>query len=164
MMTRKFSLAPFICLSFLWFSGNVTDAQVNIHGCIEGLPSAKVYLAEVYAGRAKLIDTVTVYHDCFDFHESDTLHEGVYYVILNPEKTAFVQLIINGKEVAFHSIYNNLPGNLVIDKSLDNKMLYDYISRTRVLTDNNKPGSEKLADTIIHQYPHSMLSGILRAQ
>lgn len=181
-----FNISFVIIILFGW---QQTTAQVNIHGCIKDLPSKYVYLAEVYAGRAKLIDSGIVDKGCFSLHESDTIPVGVYYVILNRDMSAFIQLILNKQDVTFHSTVNNIADSLVFDKSADNILLYDFIRKDKVLSEQiasaKTPGAtksnvpvnqlvintnnlvrkrEKLINDIIKKAPNSLLSGILRTQ
>lgn len=180
----KVAILPIILLSYLQ-----SNAQVSIHGCIKDLPSRYVYLAEVNAGRTKLIDSAIVDRGCFNLYESDTIPVGVYFVILNPEKTAYIQLILNKENVAFHSSLNNIADSLVIDRSSDNILLYDFIRKDKVLsaeiaasrtassastslaasTGNVKTSllikkREKFINDLISRSPNSLLSGILRTQ
>ena len=128
-MKRKFIIISIFFLTLCSTLSKTSQSQINIRGCIKGLPYSKVYLAEVYAGRAKLIDSVQANNDCFDFHPADTLHEGLYYIILNKERTAFVQLILNKGDVVFHSVFSTLPDSMVIEQSSENQILYKYIKQ-----------------------------------
>jgi|GEM_PF-3509214 len=184
-MSNNYKIFIFFLLSIFALFPVQAQRRIHVQGCIKGLPSSRVLLAEQYAGRAKIIDSVAVVNGCFDFSENDTLKQGLYYIILNEEHSAYFQLILSGQDVSLRSVYTALSDSMDIQQSFENKMLFDYIKQTQQsnrrvaslqqsgvqLTSDNqaeisylKEKDARLAKDIIGQYPKTLLATILKAE
>ena len=174
----------FFLLAFFTMPGIRAQHIFHIQGCIKNLPFPKVYLSEVYAGRPKLIDSAVVNNGCFVLSENDTLHQGLYYLILNMQQNNFFQLILNREDLVLHSDFSNVQENMEIEQSTENKLLYDYIKQTlqgnRRINELGQKGTLSKTDEtevsmlndknawlsqyIREKYPRTLLASLLKAE
>jgi len=125
-----FSLLLF-CVSFI----SAQPKPYRIEGTLANYTEDTIFLGYYYGDKQYLMDTTTVEGGHFVFEGMDTLHAGVYLIVMPPDNKYF-QLMINAKEqrFSFSADLNDIEGSIAFEDAKDNALFYDnlrYISAKR---------------------------------
>ena len=103
-------------------------ATYIVKGKIYGHPANKVYLAEFYGDKKTIVDTGYVDKSGnFQFKLSDENKTGLYRVAFY--KGRFIDIIFNKEDIEFETSYENPFDNLLIKKSEETRVYYEYLNR-----------------------------------
>jgi thiol-disulfide isomerase/thioredoxin len=122
LMKKLFLLPVFLFLIFLVKA----EKTFKVKGCIKNLPVNTVYLESYRGSGHKVIDTAMVTNGCFDFYLADTAHAGIYSILLNPNREAYVRILFNSENIEFHSRNDQLLDSMTFTSSAENQLYYEY--------------------------------------
>ena len=116
-LLRQFFLpALFGLATFLLQAEN----SFKIKGCLDNNKYHRVYLSLIMGESKKIIDTSLVTNGCFDFYLSDSARPGMYSIILDLKKDAYIRVLFNRENIVFHSDLTWLLDSMEFTESKEN--------------------------------------------
>ncbi|HPE55287.1 MAG TPA: redoxin domain-containing protein [Bacteroidales bacterium] len=101
---------------------------------IENMPSGEIYLADFYGDKNTYVDTALIDESGNAvFEMKKDLQPGLFRVLLN--QNMFFDIIYNNEDIAIATDAQDLYEGLVIEKSEENKIYYDFL---RKMNDYNR--------------------------
>ncbi len=141
----------FLCIAFSMILMGA-NAQTRIEGEILSPPDDHILLAEHFGENIKVIDTIPLDKDnCFVYHLSPNKPKGLYRLLFS--KNIWLDFILGWENLKFQTIADDPVESLDIQKSWQNKKLYEFIAllekqnqKVDVLRDfiSNYPDVDKL--------------------
>jgi hypothetical protein len=98
----------------------------KIKGCLDNNKYQEVYLARIRGAETKIMDTSLVTNGCFDFYLGDSTLPGMYSIILDVKKEAYIRVLFNGENIVFHSDLGHLLDSMTFTESKENMLYYEY--------------------------------------
>ena len=98
----------------------------KIKGCLDNNKYQQVYLCGILGDQKKIIDTALVTNGCFDFYLNGTTSPGMYSIILDVKKDAYIRVLFNHENIVFHSDLNHLLDSMEITESKETRLYYEY--------------------------------------
>jgi len=118
---------PLILLFLFVVFSSLSQKKYVIDVKIPGLKDSLAYLGTYTGKNLYFYDTAVVNADgSFTFENEDMPH-GVYAVIpsMNPPK--YFDILVNEQKITLETNIDNLTGNVVVKKSKENKLFFDYV-------------------------------------
>lgn len=110
--------------------------QIDMH--VEGLGADTIFLANYYGAKMYYADTtVATSSGRFSFDAPQGDKGGKYAAIL--PGNVFIELIVSGEAVNISADLKDLPGSVVVKKSLENKLFYGYLGFISEMREARKP-------------------------
>ena len=104
---------------------SITISPPNIDVTVKGYNSGRVYLVGYYTGNPYIVDSTTVNSaGNFTFESKEAYPAGYYFFNLPDNKT--IQLLLDkDQEFNMKTDINDVANTMVIDGSIDNKLMYE---------------------------------------
>ncbi len=108
--------------------GSAQANQYRIEGKLENYTQDSIFLGYYHSDKQYLFDTAVVEDGRFVIEGTDTLHDGVYLIVMPPDNKYF-QIIVNGeREFSFTGDINALESSLKFVGSKDNTLFYENLA------------------------------------
>lgn len=118
---------PFLLIIFALFFGTLQSQNTyKVKGCLDNIKYQKVYLATILGTKTKIVDSSQVTNGCFDFNLPLAAPPGMYSIILDARKNAYIRILFNNENIVFHSDLGHLLDSMNFTESRENKLYYDY--------------------------------------
>lgn len=98
----------------------------KVNGCLDNNKYQEVYLAKILGAKTTIVDTSRVSKGCFDFYLDPSTPPGMYSIILDPKKNAYIRILFNRENIVFQSDLGHLLNSMNFAESKENKLYYDY--------------------------------------
>ena len=136
----------FVALSFIMTGTVLCQTPYNVDVTVTGLSNDTVYLANYYGARLYYSDTtVTDAQGHFSFKGKAYNECGKYAVVL-PGPVFFDIMLVN-EPMEFRTTKSNPQGDMVVMKSDENIVFYDYLSYLNTKRDERTPHDAVLKDS-----------------
>ena len=130
-MKRTLAALLLIFINFLLYSQD----NYKINGCLDNFNNKEVYLAQVRGSGTRIIDTSIVINRCFNFSLSKSTLPGMYSIILDKRKNAFIRILFNNENIVFHSDFSRMLESMNFFESNENRLYYEY---SKFIANNNR--------------------------
>ena len=144
--------------------GEPADITVTIKG---GPASGTVKLVGMFQGENFLLDETTIQNGVVKIKKNEPYRQGMAFVLLE-DNTAIQMLITEDQTFKLTTDMSNIPGNMVVEGSIDNQLLYETakfeeknraeVSNFKALSAAGKPNAEenkkKMWDKIDERYAY----------
>jgi peroxiredoxin len=137
----------FIFLSLV--EPSFAQKSYKIKGCLDNCKHSLVYLAGINGAETKIIDTSMVTNGCFDFYFNESNLPGMYSIILDTKKNAYIRFLFNNENVIFYSNLAHLLDSMNFSESEENRLYYNY---SKFISKNNR--KIELLTNLSAQYDH----------
>jgi hypothetical protein len=122
-MLRRYFLIAMLCMAAVSLQAR---NDYKIKGCLDNNKYQQVYLARILGEEKRIIDTCLVTNGCFDFYLADSTLPGMYSIILDVKKDAYIRVLFNHENIVFHSDLNHLLDSMHITESKETMLYYEY--------------------------------------
>jgi peroxiredoxin len=92
-------------------------------------------LAQVRGSGTQITDTAVVTNGCFNFSLSRSTLPGMYSIILDKRKNAFIRILFNNENIVFHSDFSKMLESMNFFESNENRLYYEY---SKFIANNNR--------------------------
>jgi len=118
---------PLILLFLFVVFSSLSQKKYVIDVKIPGLKDSLAYLGTYTGKNLYFYDTAVVNADgSFTFENEDMPH-GVYAVIPSMNPPNYFDILVNEQKITLETNIDNLTGNVVVKKSKENKLFFDYV-------------------------------------
>ena len=113
-----------IIFIFLVLISLASSAQQKLEFKIDGLKDTTVFLARYFGDRLYYADTASSKNGSVIFNTKNFV--GGVYAVVCPGSNYF-ELVVDNEDVLMETNINDLSGKMVVKKSENNKLFYNYI-------------------------------------
>lgn len=119
------AMRKLIIFTMLWMASTAVIAQNTLKFKIAGAKDTTIFLANYYGNKLYYSDTAKCNANGeVTFSTKKKFDPGVYAVVLSGK---FFEVVLNNENVTMETDRKDLPGNVVVKQSAENKVFYDYV-------------------------------------
>jgi thiol-disulfide isomerase/thioredoxin len=134
-----------LTLFFFLIAVNITSfAQNTLKFKIAGAKDTTIFLANYYGNKLYYSDTAKCNANGeVTFSSKKKFDPGMYAVVLSGK---FFEIVLNNENVFIETDRKDLPGNVIVKQSAENKVFYDYVNFINSKRKEADPLRDKLKD------------------
>jgi len=136
----------FMALSFIMTSNVLGQTPFNVDVTVTGLSNDTVYLANYYGSRLFYSDTTVADAQGHFSFKGKAFNECGKYAVVLPGPVFFDIMLVN-EPMEFRTTKSNPQGDMVVIKSEENRVFYDYLSYLNTKRDERTPHDAILNDS-----------------
>ena len=136
----------FVALSFIMTGTVLCQTPYNVDVTVTGLSNDTVYLANYYGARLYYSDTTVADAQGHFSFKGKAYNECGKYAVVLPGPVFFDIMLVN-EPMEFRTTKSNPQGDMVVMKSDENIVFYDYLSYLNTKRDERTPHDAVLKDS-----------------
>jgi len=136
----------FVALSFIMTSTVLGQTPFNVDVTVTGLSNDTVYLANYYGAKLYYSDTTVADAQGHFSFKGKAYNECGKYAVVLPGPVFFDIMLVN-EPMEFRTTKSNPQGNMVVLKSDENIVFYDYLSYLNTKREERSPHDAILNDS-----------------